>query len=64
MDRATRPPPPVPSADAAGNLEQAILFMITAYLDQGLVERSDVINLLEDAIQRIERDGNRNRLNT
>ena len=63
MNRATRPPP-VPLPDAAGKLEQAILFMITAYLDQKLVEKSDVINLLEDAIQRIERDGNRNRFNT
>lgn len=59
MNRPTRPPPNAPSADAVGKLEQAILFMITAYLEQGLVERKDVINLLEDAIQRIERDGNK-----
>lgn len=64
MDRTIPPRRPAPPADAAGNLEQAILFMITAYLDQELVERSDVINLLEDAIQRIERDGRRNRFNT
>ena len=63
MDRTSRPHSTAPQADAAGKLEQAILFMITAYLDQELVARSDVINLLEDAIQRIERDGNRNHFN-
>ena len=59
MNRATRSPPLGPSADAAEKLEKAILFMVTAYLEQKLVERADVINLLEDAIQRIERDGNK-----
>lgn len=64
MNSPTRPRPHAPSADAVGKLEQAILFMITAYLEQELVERKDVINLLEDAIQRIERDGTKARFET
>jgi hypothetical protein len=46
-------------ADTAGRLERAIMYMLDAYLSQGLIERSDIVNLLEDIIQRMERDRER-----
>ncbi|MGI0049128.1 MAG: hypothetical protein ACREAW_06265 [Nitrososphaera sp.] len=42
------------SADAADRLEKAINFMITTFLDDGLIQKGDVVNLLEDIIQTIE----------
>ena len=42
------------SADAADRLEKAINYMITTFLDDGLIQKSDVVNLLEDIIRTIE----------
>lgn len=43
------------SADAAGRLEQAIKHMVTTFLDEGLVERTEVVSILEDIIQMLEK---------
>ena len=60
MDVAPSPSPSLPpsvfSADAAGRLEQAIRFMVRSFLDDGLVERTEVVSLLEDIIQMVEQD--------
>jgi len=50
------PPPPssVASADAADKLGKAIMFMIAAYLNDNLVGRAEVVNLLEDLIHKVE----------
>jgi len=39
--------PLVFSSDAAIKLEQAIKFMVRSFLDDGLLERGEIINLLE-----------------
>ena len=47
------------SADAAGQLEQAIKFMVTTFLNDGLVQRAEVVSLLEDILQGLEKDPDR-----
>lgn len=42
------------STDAANRLEKAINYMINTFLDDGLIQKGDVVNLLEDIIQTIE----------
>ena len=42
------------SADAAERLEHAIKHMITMFLDEGLIQKPEVIILLEDVIKTIE----------
>ncbi len=42
------------SADAVERLEHAIKHMITMFLDEGLIQKPEVIILLEDIIQTIE----------
>jgi hypothetical protein len=42
------------SAEAADRLEKAINYMITTFLDDGLLQKGEVVNLLEDIIQTIE----------
>ena len=44
------------SADAAGQLQQAIKFMVTTFLNDGLVQRAKVVSLLENIIQGLEKD--------
>jgi len=52
---ASSSPPPSP-ADAAENLEKAITFMIHAYLQKGLIKKGDIVNMLEEVIQHVERE--------
>ncbi len=56
MNKTFSPKSPVLSPDAADRLELAMLFMIRSYLDGKLVEKRQVVNLLEDLINRIERE--------
>lgn len=56
MKRTTSAPSSVSSPSAADRLELAILFMIKTYLDGGLVERTEVVNMLEDVINRVEKE--------
>lgn len=42
------------STEAADRLEHAIKHMITTFLDDGLIQKDEVVNLLKDIIQRIE----------
>ena len=54
MKNVASSPPISFSADAADRLEKAINYMITTFLDDGLIQKGDVVNLLEDIIQTIE----------
>ena len=60
MNMASSPPPSIFSPDATDKLGQAIKFMVTTFLNDGLVQKEDVVNLLEDIIQTIEKDHNKN----
>lgn len=55
MKRTIPAPSSVASPNAADRLELAILFMIRTYLDGGLVETTEVVNMLEDVINRVEK---------
>jgi len=46
------------SADAAGRLEQAIKYMVTTFLEEGLVERNEVVSILEDMVLMLEQRPN------
>ena len=63
MKRTIPAPSSVSSPSAADRLELAILFMIRTYLDGGLVERTEVVNMLEDVINRVEKGRSENNLN-
>ncbi len=54
MKRTTSTSSSVSSPSAVDRLELAILFMIKTYLDGGLADRTEVVNMLEDVINRIE----------
>jgi hypothetical protein len=56
MNLASSPPPAIFSADAADKLEQAIKFMVMTFLSDGLVQRAEVVNILEEVVQMIQRD--------
>jgi hypothetical protein len=56
MNLASPPSPSSFSVDASDKLEQAIKFMVTTFLNDGLVQKAEVVNILEDIIQSIERD--------
>ena len=43
----------ISSKDPADSLERAIMYMLRAYLGQGLVPKERVINMLEDVIQKM-----------
>lgn len=60
LKRTTPAPLPISSPNAADRLELAILFMIKAYLDGRLVERTEVVNMLEDVINRVEKERSEN----
>lgn len=63
MKRTTSAPSSVSSPSAVDRLELAVLFMIKTYLDGGLVERTEVVNMLEDVINRVERGRSEKNLN-
>ena len=63
MKRTTSAPSSVSSPSAVDRLELAILFMIKTYLDGGLVERTEVVNMLEDVIKRVEKTRSEKNLN-
>ena len=56
MENVTSSSPPIISfsADAADRLEHAIKHMITMFMDEGLIQKPEVVTLLEDIIQKIE----------
>jgi hypothetical protein len=56
MKKTIPAPSPLSSPNPADRLELAILFMIKTYLDGGLVERTEVVNMLEDVINRVEKE--------
>lgn len=41
------------SAEAVDRLEQSIKFMITTLLEDGLIQKGDIVDLLEDIIRTI-----------
>jgi len=63
MKRTTSAPSSVSSPRAADRLELAILFMIKTYLDGGLADRTEVVNMLEDVINRVEQARSEKNLN-
>ena len=63
MKRTTSAPSYVSSPSAAHRLELAILFIIKTYLDGGLVETTEVVNMLEDVISRVEKARSAKNLN-
>lgn len=48
------PPSRVISAYAIDKLGKAIIFMIAAYMNDNYVSRTEVVNMLEDIIQKLE----------
>ena len=56
MNEGSTPPSNSFSSDSAEKLERAIKYMVTTFLNGGLIDRAEVVNLLEDIIQSIERD--------
>jgi hypothetical protein len=60
MNMVSSSPPTYPSSifspDATAKLGQAIKFMVTTFLNEGLVQKADVVNLLEEIIQTIEKE--------
>ena len=42
------------SAEAVDRLEQSIKFMITTLLEDGLIQKGDIVDMLEDIIQTIK----------
>ena len=48
------PPSRVISAYAIDKLGKAIVFMIAAYMNDNFVSRTEVVNMLEDIIQKLE----------
>lgn len=47
-------PSSVLSAYAIDKLEKAIIFMIAAYLNDNMVSRTQVVNMLEEIIHKVE----------
>ena len=48
------PPSRIISAYAVDKLGKAIVFMIAAYMNDNFVSRTEVVNMLEDIIQKLE----------
>ena len=63
MKRTIPAPSSVSLPSAADRLELAMLFMIKTYVDGTLMERAEVVNMLEDVINRVEKERSENNLN-